>query len=164
MQDRRRHADGACGLGVGRIDPERRRQGVGHGLQDAKEHQADTDARREQHGQPSGIAVLRRGVPPAKANPAQRRQRNAEAEQDEEVRRGEIEPVERHGRPDPHAGEKRGRLLRKQQGADNEQDHQRGGYDEDRIVDIQIEDPDVVLADFVADIGDCRFGQGRLCA
>ena len=123
------------------------------GSWDAEEHQADADARREQHGQPGRIAVLRRRVLAAEADPAQRRKRHAEAKQDEEIRGGEEEPVEGLGRPDSQIGENRRRLLRKQQGAGDERDHEQRRDDEDGVVDVEIEDADVVFADFVAAVG-----------
>ena len=61
------------GGGIGRIDAERRIPEVVDRLGNSEEHQADTDAGREQHGEPRPGGVVGSGVRTAEADAAERR-------------------------------------------------------------------------------------------
>ena len=126
---------------------------MGDGLKNTEEHQADTDTGSEQHRKPFGVAVAGHRIQPAKTDSSQRGHADPQAEHDEQVRRTEKEPVERRRGPRPQAGEYYCRLVQKQQGTDYDGQHQSRGDDEYRVVDVQTQDLDVVLADLMTDIG-----------
>ena len=93
MRDRSGHANGTGRVNVGRIDAERRIQRVGHGFENAEEHQSDTDSSGKQHCQPAGITVARFCIRTAETHFAEARIGDAQAEQDEDVGGDDEEPV-----------------------------------------------------------------------
>ncbi|MNO97367.1 hypothetical protein D3C76_890730 [compost metagenome] len=127
------------------------RHGFGHPI----EHQADAHAGGEQHGEPAGIRIVRPRFLAAQAHPAQGRDDQAQAEQDEDVRRAEEEPRQIAGQPAAHGGEQRLDLALQGQGQDHEQDDGQRGNAEHLAMDIQVEEKaslDVVLADHVVGV------------
>ncbi len=121
-------------------------------LENAEEHQSDADAGGEQHREPTRVAVAGCCFGTAESHPAERRDRNAQTKQYDDIRRNHEEPVERRRNPDAHAGKRARRLIEKEERAKHECDYQRCGHDEDRVVYIQAEDLDILLTDFVFDV------------
>ena len=77
-----------------RFNAERGAEGMVHRLQHAEEHQANPDPGGEQHGDPTGIAVIRLGVGPAETDASQLRESDEQAKDDEQVHRNDEKPVE----------------------------------------------------------------------
>ena len=157
MEDGRGHADGPRRLDVLRIDPERRVLEMIDRLQDAEEHQPDAHAGREQHREPAEIAVVGLGIRAAEADLAVGRDDQEQAEQHEDVGRHHEQPVEGRGQPGSEPAEELGRPLLEHQNQNHEADDDDGGDEEHRIVEVETEDADVVLADLVVGLGlnDC---------
>ena len=135
------------GRGVRGGDSERRVPEVGDRFRHPEEHQADPDAGREQHREPRPIGVLRPRVWTAQADPAEGRCQKRQAEQHEDVGGGHEHPVERRGQPRIEGVEETRRGVPEHERSGHERDDGEAGDDEDGVVDVQAEGPDVVAAD-----------------
>ena len=128
------------------------RDRLGH----AEEHQADAHAGREQHREPSRVGVIGRRFLATEPDVPERRDDEQKAEGHEDVARQDEEPVEMMRQPVAHRAKKRGRGFWEHQRAEHEGDDAEPGHEEDRVVDVEPERPelglDVVLADLVIDI------------
>ena len=135
------------------VDPERRIPEVVNRFRHPEEHQADADPGREQHGEPRPEGVVGPGVRTAEANATERSHHQQQAEQDEEVARAQKHPVERRSEPGVQRVESGGRGLPERQHAADEPDDGEAGYGEYRVVNVEPQEPDVVLADPVVGLG-----------
>ena len=147
------HAEARCRR-AGRLEPERRLQKMLHRLRHPKEHQADAHPGGKQHREPTQSRIVRPGIRAAQANAAKRRHHQKQAEEYEEVARAHENPVERRQEPRaqrPKGGRRPG--LECQYPGD-ECDDGEAGDDEDRIVDVEAENLDVVPTQLVVGLRD----------
>ncbi len=136
-----------------------------HRLGHAVEHQADTHAGSEQHGEPGQVGKIGGRVTTADAHPPQRRDDQAETEHDEDVGRAQEEPGHVVCQPVAQGGEQGLDFGLQRQGEDDEDDRDQRGDGEDLAVNIQGQDElaaDIVLAydvvgvDQIGVTGRCR--------
>jgi len=91
----------------GRAFTLRRVRVVQHGLGNAVEHQADTHARRKEHGKPRQIAEVRLAVIRPEPERAVARHRQQDAEDQVGANGGHVEPAEGLDQPALHGREER---------------------------------------------------------
>ena len=149
VEDGRSDGKAVRGVGVRGVDAERRILEVLDRLRHAEEHQADADPGREQHGEPRPGGVVRPGVRTAQADAAEGRRQQQQAEEDEDVARGHEHPVERRGEPSVQCVEGAPGGVPEHEHPGDEGDDGEAGDDEDRVVNVEAEEPDVVLAELV---------------
>ena len=137
------------------------RDRLGH----AVEHQPDAHAGGEQHREPSHIGIVRLGIGAAETDPAIGRDHEEQAQDHEDIRRRQEEPVEARRQPVAQAFEKRPHLILKCQGENDEGNDRQPRDGEDGIVDVEAERPDlpgdVVLTDLV--LGFDEIGRSVRC-
>lgn len=141
---RPRHAHGEGRLGVGRVDAERRILEMIHGLHHAEEHEAHAHRRRENHGEPARVGVIRPRVRAAETHPGQRRDYQRQAEKQYEVGGDHEQPVEPRDDPPVHVPEDLGRFFLKNGSQNDERDYKEGGYREHPGVQVEAQDSYVV--------------------
>ena len=129
--------------------PKRRVPEMGNRLRHPEEHQADADPRRKQHGEPRPDRVVGLGIRTAEAYAAERSHHQQQTEQDEEVARTQEHPVERRSEPGVQRVKSGARGVPERQHADDKSDDGKAGHGEDRVVNVETEEPYVVLADLV---------------
>ena len=140
--------------GLGDVDVQRPRvpvfgEVVVDRLQNTEEQQADADARREHHRDPPGVGIVGFRVLAADPDLSDRQHNQSEAEQGDRIDRKHQIPVEGACQPRPKPAEEGGRAFLIGQREDHKSQDQNAGDDEDRIVNIQSERPDIVLTEFV---------------
>ena len=122
---------------------------MGQWFIDTEEHQANAHTGGKQHGKPCRASIRRFGVLPAKANLAQPGKRDSKAKQQNDITRNHEKPVEGCRNPVAHIAKQDRSLLLKQQSADNQRDYKSRGYGENRVMNVEPDDLNVLLTDFV---------------
>ena len=120
---------------------------MGNRLRHPEEHQADADPGREQHGEPRPGGVVGPGVRTAEAHATERGRHQQQTEQDEEVARAHEHPVERRSEPGVQRVKSAAGVVPERQHADDKSDDGKAGHGEDRVVNVEPEEPYVVPAD-----------------
>ena len=138
---------GRVGVDVERPGVPALREAVVRRLEHAEEQQPDADAGGEHHGDPAGVGVVRLGVLAADPDRADRQEDERQAEEEDDVDGEDQEPVELAGQERPEPAEERGRRLLVGQGEKHERDDHQARDQEHRVVDVEAERPDVVLAE-----------------
>ena len=131
-----------------RGEAERRIVEVIHRLQHAEEHQADAHAGGEQHREPAGIGIVRHRILSAEPDPAVGRYGDDQTEQHEQVGRGHEQPIECRGQPDAQAAKHVGGAVAEDQRHDDECYDGDRRHEEHRVVYVETENLDIVLARF----------------
>jgi hypothetical protein len=131
---------------IGGVDAKRRIQGMRDRFEHPEKHQADADTRCEQHREPAGVAIAGFGVQTTKTNPAKPAECDEQTEQHEKIRCNHEQPVESRRNPDSELTKRRTGGIDKYQRADDEANRESGRNHENRVVNIQPQDLDIVLS------------------
>ena len=119
----------------------------------AIEHQPDAHSGGEQHREPAGIGIVRRGVLTAQTDFTQRRHDQVKTQKDEDIGGPDEEPRQVAGQGVPQRTEPRLRFVLKRQGQDHKGHDRQPRDQKDGVVDIEPERPDgafdIVLTDLV---------------
>ena len=114
---------------------------MGNRLGHPEEHQADADPGCEQHGEPRPGRVVGPGVRTAEAHATERGRQQQQTEQDEEVASAHEHPVERRSEPGVQRVKSAGGVVPERQHADDKSDDGKAGHGEDRVVNVEPEEP-----------------------
>ena len=152
VEDGRRDRKPARGLGVRGIDPERRVQEVFDRFCHPEEHEADPDSGREQHREPRPDGVVWPRVRSTKAYATNRGCQEEDAEEEECIGCSHEHPIEGRDEPTVQPVEDAGGRVAKTQHAGDECDDGKAGYEEDRVVDLDAQELDVVATDLVVSL------------
>ena len=169
--DGRRHRRFARGLGGtghhgavgdGRGDAQRGIVEVVHRFKHAEEHQPDAHAGGEEHGEPADIAEVGHCVRPTDADLADGQDQQRDTEQHEQIARDDEQPIECRGQPyaQPLKCGAYG-VAEDKRAYDEPHDHNRRD-EKHRVVDIEAENLNIVLARLKSVVSIGLFGNRHL--